>query len=209
MSSATRKQWSQKITDAWQKGVESIIETGRLLIKAKGELDHGEWLPMIESDLPFAENTTQRLIKIAEHPVLSNTAYRPLLPASWRTLYELTKLDDNTLKKLLDDEKITSKTEQKEAIKFLKKKSRDTGKLRSLDAVILQEEKRYAKVFDTAPFKCLQEIAKHSDEADEGRIIDLAAALEDYIDKLTDIVKQLKRPVRKVKSTTQTQRSLQ
>jgi len=29
---------------------------------------------------------------IAEHPVLSNRAYTHVLPASWMTLYELSKL---------------------------------------------------------------------------------------------------------------------
>jgi len=59
-------------------------------------LKHGEWLEMIRHDLPFAENTAQRLIKIADDDRLANTAHAPLLPASRETLYELTKLDDAT-----------------------------------------------------------------------------------------------------------------
>jgi hypothetical protein len=69
--------------------VTSIIETGWLLTEAKTALDHGEWLPMVESDLPFQRNTAQRLMKIAADSRLANRAHVPLLPPSWGTLYEL------------------------------------------------------------------------------------------------------------------------
>jgi hypothetical protein len=52
---AERTQWAARISAAWQQSVTSIIETGRLLTEAKAALDHGEWLPMVESDLPFSE----------------------------------------------------------------------------------------------------------------------------------------------------------
>jgi DUF3102 family protein len=90
---ATRKQWAKLITEAWQKSVGSIVETGDLLVQAKEDLEHGEWLPMIESDLPFGRQAAHRLMVVARHPVLSNVAHGPHLPASWRTLYELTKID--------------------------------------------------------------------------------------------------------------------
>jgi hypothetical protein len=47
-------------------------------------------LSMIPSDdaLPFNERTAERLMKIAGHPVLTNTSH---LPTSWTTLYELSK----------------------------------------------------------------------------------------------------------------------
>jgi len=37
----TRGEWSERIKASWQKGVESIFETGRLLSDAKRELGHG------------------------------------------------------------------------------------------------------------------------------------------------------------------------
>jgi hypothetical protein len=41
--------------------------------------------------------TAQMLMAVARHSVLSNTAHGRLLPPSWRTLYELTKLDNDAL----------------------------------------------------------------------------------------------------------------
>jgi hypothetical protein len=84
---AERTQWAARISAAWHQSVTSIIETGRLLTEAKAALDHGEWLPMVETDLPFRRNTAQRLMKIAADSRLANRAHVPLLPPSWGTLW--------------------------------------------------------------------------------------------------------------------------
>ena len=89
------------IAAAWQKSIEAIIETGRRLIDARKELAHGEFLAMIKNDLPFGEDTAERLIKIARDPRLSNSAHGRILPPSWRTLFELTKLNDEQFDRLV------------------------------------------------------------------------------------------------------------
>jgi hypothetical protein len=111
---AERTQWAARISAAWQQSVTSIIETGRLLTEAKTALDHGEWLPMVESDLPFQRNTAQRLMKIAADSRLANRAHVPLLPPSWGTLYELTKLDDDTFDQKLRDGTINPEMQRKD-----------------------------------------------------------------------------------------------
>jgi hypothetical protein len=85
------KDWIGQISAAWQKGVASIIETGKLLCAAKKDVAHGEWLKMFagEKRLPFGDETARRLMVIAIHPILSNPTYRWDLPPSWRALYEL------------------------------------------------------------------------------------------------------------------------
>jgi hypothetical protein len=47
--------------------------------------------------LPFSERTAQRLMSIASDPRLSNPTHVSVLPNSWGTLYELTKLTDEAL----------------------------------------------------------------------------------------------------------------
>jgi hypothetical protein len=111
---AERTQWAARISAAWQQSVTSIIETGRLLTEAKAALDHGEWLPMVETDLPFQRNTAQRLMKIAADSRLANRAHVPLLPPSWGTLYELTKLDDDTFDQKLRDGTINPEMQRKD-----------------------------------------------------------------------------------------------
>lgn len=86
--------WAARISACWQASVHAILEVGRLLSAAKDALPHGAFETMVESDLPFSTSTAQRLMAVAGDPRLSNPAHVQLLPPSWGTLYELTKLSD-------------------------------------------------------------------------------------------------------------------
>src|SRR5262249_48134579 len=97
MSRTSDTYWAAQIRASWQKCVTSIIETGKLLIEAKGQLGHGRFEAMSKTKLPFNPRTAQMLMGIAEHPVISNANHGSHLPPSWRTLYELTKIPDKTL----------------------------------------------------------------------------------------------------------------
>ena len=118
------EQHIQGIVGAYQKGLESILETGQLLIAAKKELQFGTWEKMATSMLPFDKRTAERLMALAHHPVISNPAHAPLLPPSWMTLYELTKLDDKlgdgTLVAKLGDGTITAATLRKDVAAMLR-----------------------------------------------------------------------------------------
>lgn len=92
--SAGAQAWAGRITSAVQKSAEAIFEVGRLLIEAKAALPHGEFEAMVENSLPFKASSAQRLMIVARDGRLANPAHVQLLPASWGTLYELTKLDD-------------------------------------------------------------------------------------------------------------------
>lgn len=105
---AGAEQWADRITTQLSKSVESIIATGRLLIQAKRALPHGEWGRMFKDGLvPFSQNTADRLMAIASHAVLSNSAHVQNLPASWGTLYELTKVEPKTLTAAIKDGVVT------------------------------------------------------------------------------------------------------
>jgi citrate lyase beta subunit len=56
-------QWAKQICASAQRTVDSILETGRLLIAAKA-LDHGEFESMIANDLPFDVSTARRQMKM-------------------------------------------------------------------------------------------------------------------------------------------------
>ena len=98
------EQWADRICTQLGKTVESILEVGRLLIKAKAALPHGEFGRLFHEGLvPFTQNTADRLMAIAKHPALSNSAHAQNLPSSWMTLYELTKADPAILRAALKD----------------------------------------------------------------------------------------------------------
>ena len=103
----------------WQGTVRNIVETGKALIDLKADLPHGAFTEMVETDLFFSTRTAQRLMAIAEHPSLSNPTHVSDLPASWGTLYELSKIDGCTVEKLIQAGRIYPELERKDISAFV------------------------------------------------------------------------------------------
>ena len=97
--------WRQKIEAAWNKSVASVIEVGKLIKEAKENL--GVSYTLLETELPFSSTVAAFLVKIAEHPVLSNPTYYPKLPNSYNTLYHLAKVGEKQLIKQIESGEIT------------------------------------------------------------------------------------------------------
>jgi len=125
----TRTQWAARISKAWESAakdmLQAIFQIGRNLLAAKGPgpgaLEHGEFIAMVESDLPFSRITANKFMRIARDPRLSDdTHVHHLLPPNWGTLYQLTRLDDNTFAQLLDDGIIRPEMERSEVSKVLR-----------------------------------------------------------------------------------------
>jgi hypothetical protein len=81
------------VLESGARSVAAVVEVGRLLLKAKDELPHGEFLPMIERDLTCGERKAQLLMRIARHPVLSDPQHAAHLPPNWTTLDVLASPD--------------------------------------------------------------------------------------------------------------------
>lgn len=94
--------YAARIEAAWNKTREGIFEVGRLLIDAKAALPHGEFLLMVENDLPFKGRTAQSLMAVARDERLLNAQHIAHLPTSWGSLYDLTTLDDDQFAEALD-----------------------------------------------------------------------------------------------------------
>ncbi len=109
-----RAAWAKKIVDKWQQSVQCIIDVGALLSKAKEDLPHGAFEKMVDGDLPFGPRSARMLMQIAEHPVISNRKHASDLPASWATLYELTRVPEAPLRKAIARGEITAETKRKE-----------------------------------------------------------------------------------------------
>jgi N6-adenosine-specific RNA methylase IME4 len=92
-----------RIAASWRRTREAAIETGRLLLDAKQALPHGEFGAMIDGWLPFGRRWAQHLMAIAGDARLSNAKHASLLPASAETLYELTRLDDESFARRIGD----------------------------------------------------------------------------------------------------------
>ena len=115
MSNAALKLHARLIRQSWQNGIGTIVETGRMLIKAKAELGHGKWHMLFEGELmPFSKRTAAKLMSIARNPIISNRSNWTRLPNSWGTLYDLSRLPDQTLIDGLKRGAINPQTERKE-----------------------------------------------------------------------------------------------
>ena len=72
----SRRDFARQIATTWTKAVEAIVETGRLLQKARRDLDHGEFGKMFQNhEVPFGQDQAERLMAIARHPVIGNSAH--------------------------------------------------------------------------------------------------------------------------------------
>lgn len=118
--------WAAVINADVADGVRKFIDAGLHLIEAKEKLVHGEWGKLTgetaengKGMLTFSASTAQRLMAIARDPRLSNPAHGQDLPSSWRTLYELTKLDDKQWNYGLDQGIIRPDMERKDIRKLL------------------------------------------------------------------------------------------
>jgi N6-adenosine-specific RNA methylase IME4 len=131
---AKAQQWAERITASWQKSVEGIFDTGKLIIQAKEDLTkHGEFIAMVKSQLPFSDRTARRLMAIAADQRLSKRTHVSVLPPHWGTLYELTKLDDEQFEAAIADGTINPGMERRDITGRLKQEKR-AAKERQLGA---------------------------------------------------------------------------
>ena len=118
--------FAQRINAAWRKGFEAVIETGRLIAAAKAKVEPGEFLAMVENDLPFTARTAQRLMAIAADKRITDATHVSHLPPHWGTLYELTKLDDDQFQARITDGTIRPEMERRDISTAIKQQQRAT-----------------------------------------------------------------------------------
>ena len=65
------------VNEAWQGQVKIHVKVGLLLIAAKADLGPSEFARMVRENLPFTMRTANKLMAIAEHPIISAAADIP------------------------------------------------------------------------------------------------------------------------------------
>ena len=86
--------FTTRFRNALKKSVEGIIEAGRVLIEAKSELEHGQFIDWVVGDLQFGTRgnrgpdlrKAQILMFLARNEVISNASHWHAFPPSPRTL---------------------------------------------------------------------------------------------------------------------------
>ena len=190
--SRSRSSHARLIKEAWQKGVGSIIETGKRLIEAKAELIHGVWLDMIRDDLPFSSGTASRLMKIAEHEVVSNVAHVPHLPPSWGTLYELTKLPDRVLIRGLENGTINPQIERSE-VRAMLPISLTVRTPPPIDEFMIKVKRRLEKVPSEKLLQEIEQLIEFQADMNELSRSDLKHSLKEVAERFVNLAERITR----------------
>ena len=118
--------WAQRITAAWRQGFDSVMLAGVLLMEAKKQLPHGDFLAMVETELPFGRRVAQKLMVIAADERIAKASKLTHLPQEWTTLYELTRLDNEQFEAAFDSGAISAEAGRGVVAQFVKKAHRES-----------------------------------------------------------------------------------
>jgi Protein of unknown function (DUF3102) len=86
-----REEFAAEIRRAWAESQESFLLIGRYLLTAKSRLQHGEFMAMVASDLPFSHQTANKLMSVARF-VEAGEVPPDTLPTASETCYQITTL---------------------------------------------------------------------------------------------------------------------
>lgn len=210
--SPVARQWAEELASRARAAVTGIVWLGQGLIDAKAEVEHGEWLPMLEA-AGTNERTAQRLMAIARNPALTDPTRVSDLPTSWGTLYELSRIEPDELKSAIEDGRVTPETQRKDAIALREEtagitephepltgtvwvplpdnaqppgvRTRDPEPLTDAEWTKKQIQKQIAKMVDDLDF-----MTSYAHRPDEG--LDYRKILQGLKDKIDKIMDELK-----------------
>lgn len=86
-----REEFAAEIRRAWTESQESFLLIGRYLLAAKDKLQHGEFMAMVASDLPFSHQSANKLMSVARF-IEAEEMPLNLLPNASETCYQITTL---------------------------------------------------------------------------------------------------------------------
>jgi hypothetical protein len=96
----TPEEYVDAISRLWSRAQTAFLDIGRLLIRAKETLPHGEYSTSVEERLPFAARTAYQLREAARWALEMDrrqTITLDALPGSYSTIYLLSTLDPPAL----------------------------------------------------------------------------------------------------------------
>jgi hypothetical protein len=116
----TRANFADAIGEAWTEAEENFTTIGRYLNHAKSMLNHGEFMGMVESDLPFRYSTANRLMKVAA-ALDAGALPADRLPPSYATVYELLTLSDEERRQAIEEGVVRPDMQRKDVTEFRKR----------------------------------------------------------------------------------------
>jgi len=119
----TRANFAEAIRGVWTEAEENFSAIGRYLNHAKSVLNHGEFMGMIETDLPFRYSTANRLMKVAA-ALDAGALPADRLPPSYATVYELLTLSESERQQAIKEGIVRPDMQRKDVTEFRRRMRR-------------------------------------------------------------------------------------
>jgi N6-adenosine-specific RNA methylase IME4 len=122
----SREQWAERLNETWASisrgAVEGYIDFGHELIECRRSLPHGEWESMVTENLSFHPHVARMFIRIAQWEQTVGTAYDlpRILPPDYTTIDKLTRLDNETFGRLVDEGIVCPSLKRNEVSRILR-----------------------------------------------------------------------------------------
>ena len=116
----TRANFVEAIGKVWIEAEENFTVIGRYLNHAKSVLNRGEFMGMIEADLPFRYSTANRLMKVAA-ALDAGVLPANRLPPSYATVYELLTLSEDERRQAIEEGIVRPDMQRKDVTEFRKR----------------------------------------------------------------------------------------
>jgi Protein of unknown function (DUF3102) len=116
------EEYVSEISRLWNRAQDAFLEIGRLLIRAKDTLPHGEYVAAVEAELPFSARTAYQLREAARWAT-GGTVPMERLPGSYSTIYLLSTFKPPLLKEAERDGLIRPELKRAELIEWRRRKS--------------------------------------------------------------------------------------
>jgi len=133
----TPEDYVDAIGRLWGRAQSAFLDIGRLLIRAKEKLPHGEYMAAVEDRLPFASRTAYQLREAARW-ALEMDKRRIItldrLPGSYSTIYLLSTLEPPMLQAAEDEGIVRPELRRSELIAWRKAKGARREQRPSLEA---------------------------------------------------------------------------
>lgn len=118
------EEFVSEISRLWSRAQSAFLEIGRLLIKAKNTLPHGEYVAAVEAELPFSARTAYQLREAARW-ALGGAVPKERLPGSYSTIYLLSTLEPPLLQEAEKDGLIRPELKRAELIEWRRRRGRE------------------------------------------------------------------------------------
>ncbi|MBI5315854.1 MAG: hypothetical protein HZB34_07775 [Nitrospirae bacterium] len=169
---AQLQEWARRGTEKWRETVATIIAFGQFLIEAKAAAGHGNFSRLfkdhakpVDPPMPITQRTAEKLMSIAENPVLSNPANWSNLSNALSTLDTLDHLPQEDLQRMIGEGKISPELTQDEAHMLL---YCGTVKAQAAQAALAKVKAYQKKLARRAVAECLCQCVRcgsvHSDQ---------------------------------------------